>query len=150
MENYQRIKMKLALSEERLLAIQSLARRYTEKVFHHHFYSALIKIDLPMFWLKYMKEFVGTILKVALSPIKHFGMDIIRHQCRRMPLTTFENVISANALPLYHIPPPPQKNLTSMSTPWPFAILGIDLIGPLLIGTGGVKYVVIVVDYFTK
>ncbi|XP_074377037.1 uncharacterized protein LOC141718555 [Apium graveolens] len=41
----------------------------------------------------------------------------------------------------------PLKPLTS---PWPFAVWGIDLIGELPKGKGGVKYVVVVIDYFTK
>ena len=37
----------------------------------------------------------------------------------------------------------PEK-LTSMTSPWPFAVLGIDLIGPTF------EYAVVTVDYFTK
>ena len=37
-----------------------------------------------------------------------------------------------------------------MQSPWPFAVWGIDLIGYLPIGKGGVKYAVVAVDYFTK
>ena len=37
-----------------------------------------------------------------------------------------------------------------MQSPWPFAVWGIDLIGSLPIGKGGVKYAVVAVDYFTK
>ena len=37
-----------------------------------------------------------------------------------------------------------------MQSPWPFAVWGIDLIGSLPTGKGGVKYAVVVVDYFTK
>ncbi|XP_031285660.1 uncharacterized protein K02A2.6-like [Pistacia vera] len=33
---------------------------------------------------------------------------------------------------------------------WPFAIWGIDLIGHLPQGKGGVKFIVVAVDYFTK
>lgn len=44
---------------------------------------------------------------------------------------------------------PPEK-LTIMTSPWPFAIWGINLIGSLPIGTGNVKYTVVSVDYFTK
>ncbi|KAK1399685.1 hypothetical protein POM88_009548 [Heracleum sosnowskyi] len=44
-------------------------------------------------------------------------------------------------------PAVPLKPLTS---PWPFAVWGIDLIGELPKGKEGVKYVVVAVDYFTK
>ncbi|XP_063947521.1 uncharacterized protein LOC135152038 [Daucus carota subsp. sativus] len=44
-------------------------------------------------------------------------------------------------------PAVPLKTLTS---PWPFPVWGIDLIGELPKGKGGVKYAVVAVDYFTK
>ena len=37
-----------------------------------------------------------------------------------------------------------------MVSPWPFAIWGIDLIGPLPIAKSGIKYDIVAVDYFTK
>ena len=37
-----------------------------------------------------------------------------------------------------------------MQSLWPFAVWGIDLIGSLPTGKGGVKYAVVAVDYFTK
>ena len=48
------------------------------------------------------------------------------------------------------IPRAPPTKLTMMSSPWPFAIWGIDLIGSLPARKGGVRYVVVTVDYFTK
>ncbi|XP_017250742.1 uncharacterized protein LOC108221371 [Daucus carota subsp. sativus] len=44
----------------------------------------------------------------------------------------------------------PATSLTSMTSPWPFAMWGIDLIGELPKAMGGVKYAVVAVDYFTK
>lgn len=44
----------------------------------------------------------------------------------------------------------PAAPLTSLTSPWPFAMWGIDLIGELPKGKGGVKYAVVAVDYFTK
>ena len=41
----------------------------------------------------------------------------------------------------------PEK-LTSMASPWPFAIWGIDLMGPMPTARPAFKYTV--VDYFTK
>ena len=41
------------------------------------------------------------------------------------------------------------EELTSMTSPWPFAVWGIDLIGWLPKRKGSVQYVV-AVDYFTK
>jgi len=37
-----------------------------------------------------------------------------------------------------------------MVSPWPFAIWGIDLIGPLPVGKSGFKFAIVAVDYFTK
>ena len=37
-----------------------------------------------------------------------------------------------------------------MTSPWPFSMWGIDLIGHMPAGKGGVKYVMVAVDYFTK
>ncbi|XP_062085434.1 uncharacterized protein LOC133791531 [Humulus lupulus] len=39
---------------------------------------------------------------------------------------------------------------TMMSSSWPFPVWGIELIGSLPTGKGRVKYVMVVVDYFTK
>ncbi|XP_074378355.1 uncharacterized protein LOC141719890 [Apium graveolens] len=44
----------------------------------------------------------------------------------------------------------PATLLTSMVSPWPFAMWGIDLIGELPKVKGDVKYAVVAVDYFTK
>ena len=37
-----------------------------------------------------------------------------------------------------------------MVSPWPFAIWVRDLIGPLPTAKSGIRYVIVVVDYFTK
>ncbi|KAL5745277.1 hypothetical protein ACOSP7_026423 [Xanthoceras sorbifolium] len=37
-----------------------------------------------------------------------------------------------------------------ITSPWPFAQWGIDLIGPMLTATGQAKYAIVAVDYFTK
>ena len=37
-----------------------------------------------------------------------------------------------------------------ISLPWPLRIWGIDLIGSLPAGKGGVCYAVVAIDYFTK
>ena len=44
----------------------------------------------------------------------------------------------------------PSKPLTSIISPWPFQQWGLDILGPLPIGRGQCKFVVIGVDYFTK
>uniref|UniRef100_A0A2N9HL41 Integrase catalytic domain-containing protein n=1 Tax=Fagus sylvatica TaxID=28930 RepID=A0A2N9HL41_FAGSY len=48
---------------------------------------------------------------------------------------------------LLHSPP---EELTSMTTPWPFAQWGLDIMGPFPIGRRQLKLLVVAIDYFTK
>jgi hypothetical protein len=49
--------------------------------------------------------------------------------------------------PVPNIPP---EELTPISSPWPFAQWGVDIVGLLLTGKGKVKFAVMVINYFTK
>ena len=44
----------------------------------------------------------------------------------------------------------PSEPLTSITSPWPFQQWGLDILGPLPIGKGQCKFVIVAVDYFTK
>ena len=44
----------------------------------------------------------------------------------------------------------PSEPLTSITSPWPFQQWGLDIRGPLPIGKGQCKFIVVEVDYFTK
>ena len=44
----------------------------------------------------------------------------------------------------------PSEPLTSVTSPWPFQQWGLDILGPLPIGKGQCKFIVVAVDYFTK
>ena len=44
----------------------------------------------------------------------------------------------------------PSELLTSITSPWPFQQWGLDILGPLPIGKGQCKFIVVGVDYFTK
>ena len=44
----------------------------------------------------------------------------------------------------------PTEELTLMTTPWPFAQWGLDIMGPFLIMTRQLKFLVVGIDYFTK
>ena len=46
-----------------------------------------------------------------------------------------------------HLPSDPLMSITS---PWPFQQWGLDILGPLAIGKGQFKFIIVVVDYFTK
>ncbi|XP_052177535.1 uncharacterized protein LOC127791591 [Diospyros lotus] len=49
-----------------------------------------------------------------------------------------------------NIPRAPPAYLQQMNSSWPFAVWGMDLIGPLPTARGNCKHVIVVVDYFTK
>ena len=40
--------------------------------------------------------------------------------------------------------------MTPISSPWPFAQLGIDIIGPFLLGKKQLRFLIVAIDYFTK
>ena len=44
----------------------------------------------------------------------------------------------------------PSESLTSVTSPWPFQQWGLDILGPLPIGKGQCKFIIVAVDYFTK
>ena len=45
---------------------------------------------------------------------------------------------------------PPIRALTSIIRPWPFQQWGLDILGPLPLGKGQCKFIIVAVDYFTK
>ena len=40
--------------------------------------------------------------------------------------------------------------MTTITSPWPFAQWGIDIVGPLPLGKSQVKFLLVAIDYFTK
>jgi hypothetical protein len=44
----------------------------------------------------------------------------------------------------------PLEKLNPISSPWPFAKWGVDIVGPMPPGKGGRKFLLVPVDYFTK
>ena len=52
-----------------------------------------------------------------------------------------------DATKISHLPSEP---LTSVTSPWPFKQWGLDILGPLPIGKGQCKFIIVAVDYFTK
>ena len=44
----------------------------------------------------------------------------------------------------------PSEPLTSITSPWPFQQWGLDILGPLPLGKGQCKFIIVAVDYFTK
>ena len=44
----------------------------------------------------------------------------------------------------------PAEKLTTITSPWPFSQWGINIVGPLPLGKGQVKFLLVAIDYFTK
>ena len=44
----------------------------------------------------------------------------------------------------------PAERMIVITSPWPFAQWGIDIVGPLPLGKGQVKFLLVAIDYFTK
>jgi hypothetical protein len=42
------------------------------------------------------------------------------------------------------------KKLTPLTSPWPFAKWGVDIVGLMPLGKGNQKFLIVAVDYFTK
>ena len=43
-----------------------------------------------------------------------------------------------------------REMMTPISSPWPFAEWGIDIIGPFLFGKKQLRFLIVAIDYFTK
>ena len=44
----------------------------------------------------------------------------------------------------------PVERMTTITSSWPFMQWGIDIVGPLPLGKGQVKFLLVAIDYFTK
>ena len=44
----------------------------------------------------------------------------------------------------------PSEPLKPITSPWPFQQWGLDILGPLPLGKGQCKFIIVIVDYFTK
>ncbi|GKA96976.1 reverse transcriptase domain-containing protein [Tanacetum coccineum] len=44
----------------------------------------------------------------------------------------------------------PRSELTPITSPWPFHKWGIDIAGPFPVAAGGLKFLIVAIDYFTK
>jgi hypothetical protein len=49
-----------------------------------------------------------------------------------------------------NVPRVPPKESTPITSPWPFAQWGLDIMGPFPVGTKQAKFLVVAIDYFTK
>lgn len=44
----------------------------------------------------------------------------------------------------------PTKKFTSLVSPWPFMLWGIDIVGPFPIARSQMKIILVAIDYFSK
>ena len=65
-------------------------------------------------------------------------------QCSKTQQNLLENAKLAR---ISHLP---FELLTSLTSPWHFQQWGLDILGPLPIRRGQCKFIIVVVDYFTK
>jgi ribonuclease HI len=49
-----------------------------------------------------------------------------------------------------NVPRVPLEEFTPITSPWPFAQWGLDIMGPFPVGTKQAKFLVVAIDYFTK
>uniref|UniRef100_A0A2N9G1W1 Uncharacterized protein n=1 Tax=Fagus sylvatica TaxID=28930 RepID=A0A2N9G1W1_FAGSY len=49
-----------------------------------------------------------------------------------------------------NVPRVPPEEITPITSPWPFAQWGLDIMGPFPVGTKQAKFLVVAIDYFTK
>jgi len=49
-----------------------------------------------------------------------------------------------------NIPHQPHQPMTSISSPWPFTVWGIDLVGPLPRAANNYRFLIVATDYFSK
>ena len=62
----------------------------------------------------------------------------------------FHKVICDQCQRFSNIPRQPSEYLTPMMAPWPFALWGLDILGPFPTWTKQMKFLVVGIDYFTK
>ena len=80
---------------------------------------------------------MGVIQEEDLCRIEPLPRDIGGQGCRRKLWSMLRNVTSARGLP-------------RISSPWPFAQWGLDIVGPFPKAAGNKRYMLVGTDYFTK
>jgi hypothetical protein len=95
-----------------------------------------------------MKEHAAVILEDASLPIRPSELDITGPRCTSNLWKMVKPATSVRKFANDQKSPP--EELTPIASPWPFSMWGVDIVGPLPPWKGGVKFVVVAVDYFTK
>uniref|UniRef100_A0A2N9IYR7 Uncharacterized protein n=1 Tax=Fagus sylvatica TaxID=28930 RepID=A0A2N9IYR7_FAGSY len=100
----------------------------------------MIKQKAPRFWVSeegqlYRRSFTGPYL-LCVHPDKADALKYVQEcdKCQRFA-------------PMIH---QPARELNPLSSPWPFAQWGLDIVGPLPRAPGNKKFLITATDYFTK
>ena len=100
------------------------------------------------FWRSYMKGFMKATHEADPCLIEPLHRDISGRTCRRKHTIMWRSVTNAKDLPQkIH---QPGGVLNPLSSPWPFAQWGLDIVGPFPKAAGNKKYLLVSTDYFTK
>ncbi|RVW96435.1 Transposon Ty3-G Gag-Pol polyprotein [Vitis vinifera] len=100
-------------------------------------------------WMRVIKKY----LRTGTLPEDSKQMHKIRVQAARFTLIR-ECLYKRSFTDLYlrHAPVPhvPSKTLNPITSPWPFAQWGMDIVGPLPIAAAQKKFLLVATDYFSK
>uniref|UniRef100_A0A803QDX1 Integrase catalytic domain-containing protein n=1 Tax=Cannabis sativa TaxID=3483 RepID=A0A803QDX1_CANSA len=94
---------------------------------------------------RWMDQIVKYITKGEM-PQKRTMSIRVQYQAHRYLI--IDGILYPRGLKIPYLRASPNE-ITLITSPWPFAVWGIDLIGSLPKGKGGIKYAIVDVDYFT-
>jgi hypothetical protein len=84
------------------------------------------------------RSVVSKIMKLGYYwPSMHRDATDIIHKCEAFQIHS-------------NVPRLPKQDMTFVTSAWPFSQWGIDIVGPQPMAPGGVKFLVVAIDYFTK
>ncbi|GKV51996.1 hypothetical protein SLEP1_g58606 [Rubroshorea leprosula] len=86
---------------------------------------------------------------VKKCPTCQFNADDIHMPSIRARPTAYANLVTVYELSISTFLETGEM-LSSLTSPWPFAQWGVDLLDPFIKGKGGCTFLVVAVDYFTK
>uniref|UniRef100_A0A2N9H5S1 Integrase catalytic domain-containing protein n=1 Tax=Fagus sylvatica TaxID=28930 RepID=A0A2N9H5S1_FAGSY len=87
---------------------------------------------------------LGKCIWDAASPVVRIRLPSLLHDATQYVKTCDKCQRFAN------VPRVPPEEITPITSPWPFAQWGLDIMGPFSVGTKQAKFLVVAIDYFTK
>ncbi|XP_028072301.1 uncharacterized protein LOC114274538 [Camellia sinensis] len=144
---------------EKLVLALMTASRNLAHYFHAHTIVVLTEFPLKVLFEK--ADFTGRILKWAVElgqyDIRFRPRTAVKAQAladfvaefapRTHPVCPIDLVGADLAQPKIH---QPARDLLPLTSPWPFALWGLDIVGPLPAAPGNRKFFIATTDYFTK